>query len=155
MVVVADGQLVIGTFAKDKLDTARKLLGQGIVVQEIFGPQATYIPLHAIRRVRVQLNTTTVEVRYDKGPSHANCKVCMADGKAQAEVFAVLRHYARGAETQQLPGNRLQHALGPINLAVILLLASAASYWYYEADVINRLKAVAAQQRGEGVAHRR
>ena len=137
LLFVDDNRIVVATLARAKLTAARELLERGGSADEVLGPDATTISLIAVKAVTAKLNSTEVEVLYSRGGSRTATKsFSLPDPDAQAEFLIEVRDRMGGqTEVVEETGNRLLHAVKPLNAVILFALLAAGVHAFFAADL--------------------
>lgn len=140
ILIVSDDQIVVGIVPNSKLKAAREQLEAGQGVYDVVGPKSESIALHAVQTVTAKLNTTEIEIHYDKGGRRvAKQRFVMPDSEAQADALLAIRDRMNPApEVVEKTASRLFYTLKPFNFLLIFGFLAAGAQTYYKTTVFDR-----------------
>jgi len=140
IVVLTDDQIAVGVLPPAQLKTAQERLDNGEALINVVGPKAAYIHLGAIETVDAALDGAVVRIQHcNRGSRQKQEQLRFADRDAQADFVVELRQrLPQSTEAFKTATNRWTHALKPLNLLAISLLATIGVHTLFALELTDR-----------------
>lgn len=140
IVVLTDDQLAVGVLPPAQLKTAQQRLENGEALIDVVGSKASYVHLSSVETITADVDGTKVSVVHSKrGGKRKTESLRFTDRDAQADFTVEVRsRLPQETEAFKTSTNRWSHAAKPLNLLVVLALATAGVHTLFAMELTDR-----------------